>query len=119
MLDDPPASLESRMLLESLKLERSYPFLRALRWLLLAVAGLHGVLGLVATLAVIGEEVDKEWRSLIDAVGGPATGSGLLAGVLILLAVSLRVVVLVAVAEGIKLLLDVRQAQKDLAAKLG
>ncbi len=119
MSDDAPPSLESRMLLDSLKSDRAYPFLRAVRSLLVVVAILYGLLGVVAAMMLMADEISKDMRTLVEGVGGPATGTGLLASTLVLVAVSLRVIVLLALREGIQLLLDVRQAQRDLVAKLG
>jgi len=116
MDDLAPPSLESRLLLERLQADRTYPFLRIARWIIWGVAAIYGALGLLASVTLMAGDLEGDTRERIVALGGPATGTGVFVGLALLIGVGLRIVLLLAVAEGIKLLLDSRQAQRELAA---
>ena len=81
----------------------------------LGVGVIYGAVGLLASLTLMAGDLTVDTREQIVAFGGPATGTGAVIGLSLLIGVGLRVVLFLAVAEGIKLLLDSRQAQRDLA----
>ncbi len=114
MDDASPPSLETRMLLEGLKKDRAYPFLRAARWILFVSGCVYGAVGLLASLAVMSGGMKRDTVDMVKAIGGPEERYGFLVGLTFLLGVALRTVLVLATAEGIRLLLDVRQALRDL-----
>ncbi len=115
--DNPPPSLETRMLVESFKGDSGYPFLRAVRWMLYVTAALYGATALLMCVALLGDEVTSSTRETIVAMGGPEKGTGFVVAFVYLVAVALRVVVILACAEGIKLALDLKRQQGEIVRK--
>jgi hypothetical protein len=106
-------------LLSSLRRGRDYPFLRITRWLVRALATGYGVLGLILAVILAAESTSSGLRAAVVLWGGPAEGQGALAATLLLATVAVRTVLLLAVSEGLQLLLDVREAQLDAAVEQG
>ncbi len=113
--DNPPPSLETRRLVESFKGgDSGYPFLRAVRWMLYIAAGLYGAVGCLMCFLLLGSDIAGDTRERIVGMGGPATGEGFLIAFVHLVGVLLRVVVILAGAEAIKLLFDLKRGQGEL-----
>lgn len=114
-MEEPPNSLETRMLREQLQAKQTYPFLRATRRLIrFGVLG-YAVVGVVLTLSLLGGKVakDDDVREVVVAWGGPEKGAGVFAAFILLAVVALRSVLLLAVSEAIQLLLEMRATQLE------
>ncbi len=116
MDDEAPPSLETRALLAQLHQKRSYPFLRMLRSVLRVCAALYVAGGVLLAVALIAEGLPQDTMDLVEQWGGAAKGQGLFAAFLLLLGVAVRVAFVLAMSEGIQLLLDLRAAQVEAAA---
>lgn len=115
--DNAPPSLETRLLVESFKGDRGYPFLRAVRWMLYVAAAVYGATALLLSVALASSGVGSSTRETIVAMGGPEKGSGFVVAFVYLIAAALRIVVILAGAEGIKLLLDLKRGQGEITRK--
>jgi hypothetical protein len=116
MSDTPPPSLETRMLMNSLQQGGKYPFLRAAKWIIRVVAAIYVALGFILAFFLLDGAMSADTRDLIAWWGGPERGYGLVAAGLFTGGIALRTIILLALGEGIQLLLDVRREQADAAA---
>lgn len=105
--------------MSSLQRGSDYPFLRMTRWIVRALAIGYGVLGAVLAVILVAGSVSKELREAVVWLGGPAEGHGALAAALLLVTVAVRSILLLAVSEGLQLLLDLRSTQLDMAMAQG
>ncbi|MFO0553800.1 MAG: hypothetical protein U0271_35780 [Polyangiaceae bacterium] len=110
-MEDAPVSLETRMLVESLKSQSTYPMLRAARWLIFVAAGLYGLSGCFAAVSLLSETITRDERAFIQLAGGPSDGAGLAVAAWVVFTTAVRVTLALAAAEGIKLALDLRTTQ--------
>ncbi len=112
-MEEQPNSVESKLLLAQMQQKRSYPFLRAVRWLLRFGVLCYLVTSLILALMLIGGRVSQDMAEVIAAWGGAEKGTGVFAAFILLIVVALRSSLLIAASEAIQLLLDLRETQLE------